>query len=214
MRLASFSLLKLSFLLHPFRHTMAYSRSLTTRNWTRDGWDLPSRFRDDYFGVGLSDDDFFSPSFYRGVGYFPRVRRQLSSGGQVVPSGGNEGFRVLVDVGHFSPEEISVKAGDKYVTVTAKHEEKVDEHGFVSREFTRRYLLPEGVEPEAVTSTLGADGILTVEAPSKKQKEEALKEKTIPITVVNTPTTPPPGKVQQIPVQKEDQSKDAQAKTK
>lgn len=53
-----------------------------------------------------------------------------------------EKFEVILDVQQFSPNEISVKITDKFVVVEAKHEEKQDEHGFVSRQFTRRYLLP------------------------------------------------------------------------
>lgn len=51
-------------------------------------------------------------------------------------------FEVILDVQQFLPSEISVKVTDKYVVVEAKHEEKQDEHGYVSRQFTRRYLLP------------------------------------------------------------------------
>lgn len=53
-----------------------------------------------------------------------------------------EKFEVILDVQQFSPNEISVKVTDKFVIVEAKHEEKQDEHGYVSRQFTRRYMLP------------------------------------------------------------------------
>lgn len=51
-------------------------------------------------------------------------------------------FQIILDVQQFTPEEITVKTTDKYVVVEGKHEEKQDEHGFVSRHFTRRYMLP------------------------------------------------------------------------
>ena len=46
-----------------------------------------------------------------------------------------------------------------------KHEERTEQHGFVSREFRRRVAIPKGVNPESVTSTLTADGHLTIMAP-------------------------------------------------
>ncbi|CAL1263841.1 unnamed protein product, partial [Larinioides sclopetarius] len=94
-------------------------------------------------------------------------------------------------VGHFAPEDITVKTVDDQVVVTAKHEEKVDEHGLVSREFTRRYIMPEGVDIEKVCSSLNPDGILTVEAPRKKpQPALGPNERAVPIQVQNVPTTP------------------------
>lgn len=63
--------------------------------------------------------------------------------------------------------------------ITASHEEKMDQHGFVSRSFSRRYILPKDVDPERFTSNLSPDGILTIEAP--KKMIEGPKEKAIPI---------------------------------
>lgn len=51
-------------------------------------------------------------------------------------------FEIILDVQQFSPNEITVKVTDKYIIVEGKHEEKQDEHGYISRQFTRRYLLP------------------------------------------------------------------------
>jgi HSP20 family molecular chaperone IbpA len=46
-----------------------------------------------------------------------------------------------------------------------KHEERTDQHGFVTREFRRRVAIPKGVNHESVTSTLTPDGHLTIMAP-------------------------------------------------
>lgn len=73
-------------------------------------------------------------------------------------------FSVLLDVKHFSPEEISVKVVGDHVEVHARHEERPDEHGFIAREFHRRYRLPPGVDPAAVTSALSPEGVLSVQA--------------------------------------------------
>lgn len=81
---------------------------------------------------------------------------------------GEDGFQVCVDVQHFQPNEISVKTEDKFVIVHAKHEDKQDDHGYIQREFTRRYQLPEGFKPENVNSTLSSDGVLVIKAPNPK----------------------------------------------
>lgn len=85
---------------------------------------------------------------------------------------GKDGFQVSLDVQHFQPNEISVKTENNQVVVNAKHEEKRDDHGYISREFTRRYVLPEGFRNEDVTSTLSSDGVLTVKAPRRDPKAD------------------------------------------
>lgn len=72
-----------------------------------------------------------------------------------------------LDVQQFKPEEVNVKVVNNYVVVNAKHEERNDEHGFISREFTRRYLLPSDVNPDAISSSLSSDGVLSIQAPPK-----------------------------------------------
>nr|XP_032799930.1 heat shock protein beta-1 [Petromyzon marinus]XP_032799931.1 heat shock protein beta-1 [Petromyzon marinus]XP_032799932.1 heat shock protein beta-1 [Petromyzon marinus]XP_032799933.1 heat shock protein beta-1 [Petromyzon marinus] len=73
-------------------------------------------------------------------------------------------WRVSLDVNHFSPEELVVKTAGGYVEISGKHEERQDEHGFVARCFTRKYMLPPNIEADHVVSSLSADGVLTVEA--------------------------------------------------
>ena len=55
----------------------------------------------------------------------------------------DEEFKVNLDVAHFKPEEIQVKTVDNKVVISAKHEERQDEHGFIMREFKRSYMLPK-----------------------------------------------------------------------
>lgn len=78
---------------------------------------------------------------------------------------GKDGFQACLDVQHFQPNEIEVKTENNSVIVHAKHEEKRDNHGYITREFTRRYDLPEGFKVEDVTSSLSSDGILSIQAP-------------------------------------------------
>lgn len=90
-------------------------------------------------------------------------------------------FQVNVDVQHFTPEEIFVKTVNGYVVVEAKHEDIKDEHGYISRQFVRRYALPEGTLPETVESHLSSDGVLTITTP-RKVAEVIKGERTVPIT--------------------------------
>lgn len=60
----------------------------------------------------------------------------------------------------------------------AKHEEK-SENRSVYREYNREFLLPNGVNPELIKSSLSKDGVLTVEAPLPAI--EGPKERTVPI---------------------------------
>ena len=40
-----------------------------------------------------------------------------------------------------------------------------DDHGYISRSFTRRYILPDDVKVEHVECNLSTDGVLTLKAP-------------------------------------------------
>lgn len=75
-----------------------------------------------------------------------------------------DGFQVSMDVQQFTPNEITVKVIDNCIVVEGKHEERQDDHGFISRQFVRKYTLPLGLETKDVTSTLSSDGVLTLKA--------------------------------------------------
>ncbi|CAH0592763.1 unnamed protein product [Chrysodeixis includens] len=153
---------------------------------------------DDFFGYSpfnqlmLRD---FEPSFlkpwenvFRPWENLLKPMEQLSSAmnrlavndiGQI--SSDDEKFQVNVDVQHFAPEEIDVKVVNGSVIVEGKHEEKQDQHGYISRRFVRRYALPEGCLPDTVESKLSSDGVLTVTAP-KVLAMPSTGEKIVPIT--------------------------------
>lgn len=93
-------------------------------------------------------------------------------------------FKVMLNVNQYKPGEVEVKLVDNYVVIHGKHEDKLDEHGFIKREFTRRYLLPEGTEADSLTSSWSLNGILTIEAP-KKVREPVNDERVIPIAIAS-----------------------------
>lgn len=76
-------------------------------------------------------------------------------------------FKIEINVKEFIPEEINVRVVDDSVIVEAKHDEKPDESGFVSRQLIRRFPIPGGYNVDLVTSSLTAQGILKVEVPKK-----------------------------------------------
>ncbi|EFA00665.1 Protein lethal(2)essential for life-like Protein [Tribolium castaneum] len=153
----------------------------------------PSLLLDQQFGMGLDDDDFLQPCLPR------KVRRMMLTSPYARPwrsqaskkdkgstlSVDKDKFQVSLDVQQFTPEEITVKASDDTITIEGKHEEKEDEHGFISRHFIRKYKLPEGHDISQVTSKLSTDGVLTITAP---KSEEKIKERNIPISFTGQPS--------------------------
>lgn len=155
----------------------------------------PVRILDQHFGIGLDPEDLLAPLTV------PRNARDLAAFGYYRPwrscasaqdtgstvSFDKDKFQVNLDVQHFAPEEITVKAtGDNTITIEGKHEEKEDEHGFVSRHFVRRYVLPKGHDINNVTSSLSSDGVLTITAPKVNANE--IEHKHIPITQTGQPS--------------------------
>ncbi|XP_075761070.1 heat shock protein beta-1 [Pelodiscus sinensis] len=112
--------------------------------------------------------------------YSRALSRQLSSGISEIRQTADS-WKVALDVNHFAPEELVVKTKEGVVEITGKHEERQDEHGFISRCFTRKYTLPPGIDATTVRSSLSPDGTLTVEAPLPKPAIQSA-EITIPVT--------------------------------
>lgn len=93
-----------------------------------------------------------------------------------------DGFQVCLDVQQFTPSEINVKVMDHFIVVEGKHEERADDLGMISRQFTRRYALPKEYNMNDVVSTLSSDGVLTIKA-APVNKTPEIKEKVIPIQI-------------------------------
>lgn len=143
----------------------------------------PQRLLDQEFGIALTPDDLLSavvsPMLPR---EYYRPWRQLAAAARDVGStitSNKDKFQINLDVQHFAPEEITVKTADGYVIIEGKHEEKKDEHGFISRQFKRRYALPDNCDPATVESKLSSDGVLSVIAP--KTAPDSKNERYVPI---------------------------------
>ncbi|XP_058457148.1 protein lethal(2)essential for life-like [Malaya genurostris] len=168
------------------------------RDWWDDCLDSPlrsSRILDQHFGSGITADDLLTaltaarPANRQRAGYVRPWRHSnmasRNDSGSTVNVTADK-FQINLDVQQFSPEEISVKATDKSITVEGKHEEKQDEHGFIERHFVRRYMLPAGHDHNGIVSSLSSDGILTISAP-KKALPPPVEEKSIPIVQTGEP---------------------------
>lgn len=133
----------------PHHHVLPYW--LRNRPW-----------RDD-FALGLYPRDFWEMD--------RELARNLHNDIDWSPIISRKGFQVSVDVQQFSPSELSITMNENSVTVEGKHEERQDEHGYIARQFSRRYTLPAGFDANTVTSELSSDGILTIKAPALENNE-------------------------------------------
>ncbi|KAL1509014.1 hypothetical protein ABEB36_003821 [Hypothenemus hampei] len=154
----------------------------------------PSRILDQHFGLNLDPEDIFQPLNLNNrlltrtpAGYLRNWRSNASqqdSGSTIKYD--KDKFQANLDVQQFKPEEISVKVtGDNVLTIEGKHEEKKDDHGFISRHFVRRYVLPKNYDVGKIESKLSSDGVLSITAPSVESME--VEHKSIPITQTGEP---------------------------
>ncbi|XP_049942512.1 protein lethal(2)essential for life-like [Schistocerca serialis cubense] len=82
-----------------------------------------------------------------------------------------DGFKVTLDVKHFKEGDVKVKVVGNDVVVEAEHDERQDEHGYISRSLKRKYALPDNVDSDKVRTELSSDGILTITAPKKENRK-------------------------------------------
>ncbi|XP_062543268.1 protein lethal(2)essential for life-like [Armigeres subalbatus] len=154
-------------------------------DWWDDSWDsqlrLPRLF-DQHFGSGICGDDLLTARAAAQSAIQNQRRSQyvrpwrnfnlapLRDSGSAINVTSDK-FQINLDVQHFAPEEVTVKATDNSIIVEGKHEEKQDEHGQISRHFVRRYKLPAGHDANQIVSSLSSDGVLTISAPKKTLPE-------------------------------------------
>lgn len=92
-------------------------------------------------------------------------------------------YQISMDIHQFAPHEVIVKTAGDMIIVEGKHEEKQDDHGYISRHFVRKYKLPHDHLEDDVVSSLSSDGILCITAP-KKNPDAVLGERMVPIHVM------------------------------
>ncbi|XP_051173903.1 protein lethal(2)essential for life-like [Leptopilina boulardi] len=158
--------------------------------------DSPHQLFDQNFGIDLNMEDLLDtlPSSDQIVIYRPgrrsfqkRYRPYLRRGqGTSVVDSDKSKFKITLDVQQFQPNEINVKVIDKNVIVEAKHQEKEDEHGWISREFRRKYTIPNQCDLDKVETFLSSDGVLTITVPRKQDQIES-NERRIQIQFTGQP---------------------------
>lgn len=132
-------------------------------------WMMPSMGRD------WDDQGFFGAPIMKDLDLFQHKDRQM-----VRMTNDEKKFELSLDTHEFKPNEIKVNVNGNVLSVEAKHEEKADDH-FLSRQFSRKYTLPEGCEAHKVQSNLSADGVLLITAP-KKPSLKQVESTAIPVT--------------------------------
>ncbi|PBC26318.1 hypothetical protein APICC_01374 [Apis cerana cerana] len=173
-------------------------------DWWED-LDRPHRLWDQHFGTAIDLDDFndldslgsevllYRPH-KRGRRHhrhnhhpFLKAFNKRHGRGTSTVQADKDKFQVTLDVSQFAPEEITVKVVDQKVVIEAKHEEKRDEHGWVSRQFIRKYIIPSQCDINQVESHLSSDGILSITAPRKEPLQSRSNERTVKVHYTGEP---------------------------
>ncbi|XP_055051450.2 crystallin, alpha B, a [Misgurnus anguillicaudatus] len=134
--------------------------------WYRRPWlpgFYPYRMYDQFFGEHLHDNDLLAP-LYAMFNYRPFFWRFPSfwDSGMSEVRLDRDRFVINLDMKHFSPEELTVRVNGDCVEIRGKHDEHQDDHGYVAREFYRKYKIPADIDQGTFTSSLSSDGVLTV----------------------------------------------------
>jgi len=166
-------------------------------DWWED-LEQPHSLYDQSFGLSIHPEQLLHPTmqerrpqrrlrspvlYYRP---WADMLRNKENGGVSTVKTSKDNFQIVLDVQHFKPEEINVKVVGKFIIIEAKHEEQKDEHGWISRQFIRKYMIPEQCDAEQITSNLSSDGVLVIIV-AKKDKVNQQNERSIKIEQTGKP---------------------------
>jgi len=76
-------------------------------------------------------------------------------------------FEVALDAQFFTPNEIEVKVCGDELMIFCSHNERTDSYGRISRQISRAYKLPPGVDKSSIRSELNNRGMLIIKADKK-----------------------------------------------
>merc|ERR1711936_804986 len=92
-------------------------------------------------------------------------------------------MEVTLDTSGYKPDELKVEIKDGELCVEGKHEERSQTgEVMVSRQFSRRFGLPQNVKKEDIVSNLSQDGVMVITMP-KEQRIEEVERGSTPIQV-------------------------------
>ncbi|CAO1310905.1 unnamed protein product [Diamesa serratosioi] len=110
-------------------------------------------------------------------------------------------FQVKIDVASFKPEEISVKVKEQQVIVEGKHEEREDGQGFVTRQFTRRYVVPAEIDLDTISTFVNSTGLMTIRATKPLPPAAESNERSIPIQFLSMSDDEAENKTTKVPAE-------------
>merc|ERR1712223_1039173 len=85
-------------------------------------------------------------------------------------------MEVTLDTSGYKPDELKVEIKGGELCVEGKHEERSQSgEVMVSRQYSRRFGLPQNVKKEDIVSNLSQDGVMVVTMPKEQRIEEAKK---------------------------------------
>lgn len=139
--------------------------------WFREWGPFGSRTMDDFFREHMRRmDAVFRSSPWRMM-EDSESRVHGRSADIVQAKFGKDGLHLEMNLSPFDPDDIAVKMSGNRLVISGKHSSKPDEHGFVAREFTREFLIPEEIDTETLSCRLTDEGHLVVSAKVKGEPE-------------------------------------------
>merc|ERR1712088_325085 len=92
-------------------------------------------------------------------------------------------MEVTLDTSGYKPDELKVEIKEGELCVEGKHEERSQTgEVMVSRQFSRRFGMPQNVKKEGIVSNLSQDGVMVITMP-KEQRIEEVERGNTPIQV-------------------------------
>jgi HSP20 family molecular chaperone IbpA len=82
-------------------------------------------------------------------------------------------MEVTLDTSGYKPDELKVEIKEGELCVEGKHEERSQTgEVMVSRQFSRRFGMPQNVKKESIVSNLSQDGVMVITMPKEQRIEE------------------------------------------
>merc|ERR1719234_3067317 len=82
-------------------------------------------------------------------------------------------MEVTLDTSGYKPDELKVEIKEGELCVEGKHEERSQTgEVMVSRQFSRRFGMPQNVRKEGIVSNLSQDGVMVITMPKEQRIEE------------------------------------------
>ncbi|KAE9552603.1 hypothetical protein FO519_004185 [Halicephalobus sp. NKZ332] len=92
-------------------------------------------------------------------------------------------FKFNVDISGYQPEELKIDMEGKELVISGRHSSE-DEHGKSEHQFTRRFLIPESIDPESIKANILENKSLEITGNKLSVKES--EKKSIEINVKPT----------------------------